>query len=356
LKQGETTLVEMVFPYMLMTLMTIFALVGGRSTVFEAGIPLVDPYSAYIECKIPEDPNNKCLPSSCSRHVMDGVFEESDIIALHEIAKKGMSSRGPSQGGPTILDINTGFVRDTKGLENLFTRDETDRIFTDDDFAHYGKIITKLRETVMTTMNIGELYFTAPTFITRLDGDMDWQPQEIHDEYWHPHADRNNTAHYHYSGLLYMSSKGKDFTGGDVVFYNADSELKHPRNNEDVDLARRGVFTFEEEEQRVEPRAGRMVIFTSGHENPHKVERLLSGQRFVLAFWFTCDEKRAFQIFLDGAAHTSFSQGFANDLKKRAGAGKPQQSNNPEEPSKKKRKKRRSFTQQNVRKEQGEEL
>jgi hypothetical protein len=35
-----------------------------------------------------------------------------------------------------------------------------------------------------------------------------------HDEYWHPHVDRNNTPHYHYSGLLYMSTYKEDFEGG----------------------------------------------------------------------------------------------------------------------------------------------
>lgn len=39
----------------------------------------------------------------------------------------------------------------------------------------------------------------------------------IHDEYWHPHADMNNTAHYHYSGLLYMSTYEKHFTGGTLI-------------------------------------------------------------------------------------------------------------------------------------------
>ena len=39
----------------------------------------------------------------------------------------------------------------------------------------------------------------------------------IHDEYWHTHIDRNNTPHYHYSGLLYMSTYEKDFTGGSLV-------------------------------------------------------------------------------------------------------------------------------------------
>jgi hypothetical protein len=41
---------------------------------------------------------------------------------------------------------------------------------------------------------------------------------EIHDEYWHPHVDHNNTGHYHYSGLLYMSNYGLDFTGGDDAY------------------------------------------------------------------------------------------------------------------------------------------
>ena len=36
----------------------------------------------------------------------------------------------------------------------------------------------------------------------------------IHDEYWHTHADMNNTAHYQYSGLLYLSTYKEDFGGG----------------------------------------------------------------------------------------------------------------------------------------------
>jgi hypothetical protein len=41
-------------------------------------------------------------------------------------------------------------------------------------------------------------------------------PLEIHDEYWHKHADHNNTEHYHFSGLLYMSEYEKDFEGGEL--------------------------------------------------------------------------------------------------------------------------------------------
>lgn len=67
-------------------------------------------------------------------------------------------------------------------------------------------------------------------------------------------------------------------------------------------------------EQIIEPRAGRIVMFSSGQENPHRVERLLSGQRYVLAFWFTCDPDREFEIFLDGNAHIEFSRSIKSRL------------------------------------------
>ena len=68
-------------------------------------------------------------------------------------------------------------------------------------------------------------------------------------------------------------------------------------------------------EQTVEPKAGRVVIFSSGKENPHYVDRVTSGNRYVLAFWFTCDPERKFEIFLDGKSHTAFSNTFAERLK-----------------------------------------
>lgn len=56
---------------------------------------------------------------------------------------------------------------------------------------------------------------------------------EIHDEYWHPHVDRNNTPHYHYSGLLYMSTYDNDFSGGELIFFlcNFDAFITLLRNS-----------------------------------------------------------------------------------------------------------------------------
>jgi predicted 2-oxoglutarate/Fe(II)-dependent dioxygenase YbiX len=69
-----------------------------------------------------------------------------------------------------------------------------------------------------------------------------------------------------------------------------------------------------EKELTIQPKAGRVVIFTSGPENTHYVERVTSGNRFVLAFWFTCDNNKQFEIFLDGKRHMEFSHKVRNAL------------------------------------------
>lgn len=51
------------------------------------------------------------------------------------------------------------------------------------------------------------------------------------------------------------------------------------------------------------------VVQTSGRENPHQVERVTNGTRFVMSMWFTCDQSRHFETFLDGKVHSVFSAG-----------------------------------------------
>ena len=49
----------------------------------------------------------------------------------------------------------------------------------------------------------------------------------------------------------------------------------------------------------VQPSCGRLVSFTSGFENLHRVARVTHGTRYVLAMWFTCSEKHKNQDFDD---------------------------------------------------------
>lgn len=78
---------------------------------------------------------------------------------------------------------------------------------------------------------------------------------------------------FHYTSLVYLNDYGKDFKGGRFYFMQ---DLKSSTKN-----------------TTVEPRAGRILMFTSGSENPHAVERVLEGTRFAITVSFTCDTKLA---------------------------------------------------------------
>ena len=62
------------------------------------------------------------------------------------------------------------------GIQNLFDNESSTFSYSELHFTHYGSIIKKLKAKVEATFGIRELYFTAPTFITRLDGQKDWNP------------------------------------------------------------------------------------------------------------------------------------------------------------------------------------
>lgn len=145
-------------------------------------------YSREVACV---DPIHR---GRCGRRVVDGLFEDTDIEALLAIAEKGMAVR-PSLGGPTILDLNTGYLRDTAGLVNLFestaprnsggdpslgymqSNPSESGVFDDADFELYERIIRKLKGHVQESFGAPPIYFTAPTFITRLDGNESWKPR-----------------------------------------------------------------------------------------------------------------------------------------------------------------------------------
>lgn len=202
-----------------------------------------------------EDIHNqpRCLPQDCQRVVLDGFLSKEENAAVLEIAKKGFaySSTAAEYGGPTIMDINSGFVRDQDGLINMYTPSQppnpNDKAlhekrymppvsFTTGEYALYKTIIQRIRQQIMDEFDLEDLYFTAPTFITREVGNASsWKPKSMHDEYWHPHVDKNNTAHYDYSGLVYLNDHGLDYTGGMFAFLDGPrSSQKMPCYDEDL--------------------------------------------------------------------------------------------------------------------------
>jgi len=232
----------------------------------------------------------------CDRVVRDDFVDAATVDALLSIAARGMGARSGAEeeatstaaaGGPTIFDANSGYVMAPGAkLANVYGDDRDGDLFAPGDFALYRGVIRALKAEVEEVFGL-PLYFTAPTFVARLSGlNTSWQPTAPHDEYWHVHVDRDNTAHYEYSGLLYLSTFGVDFDGG--VF-----EFVEDRANDAAVL-------------RVEPRRGRLVLFASTSENAHRVRRVVAGVRHALSFWFTCDPLKEFPDFLDGKMHLRY--------------------------------------------------
>jgi hypothetical protein len=87
-------------------------------------------------------------------------------------------------------------------------------------------------------------------------------------DYGVAHVDRANMSSYDYSAVLYLNTQGGGFDGGDFAFVD------------------------DHEDEVVEPRAGRCVLFASGFEHLHRVGKVTRGSRFVLASWYTLNTSR----------------------------------------------------------------
>ncbi|GMF39551.1 unnamed protein product [Phytophthora fragariaefolia] len=125
----------------------------------------------------------------CGRALVDNFVTPKQVTQLREIAEIGMKGRS-KLGGPTIMDINTGFVRDSDGLINIY---QPENKVPDEDKPgvkrftkkQFDLVVEKIRMAVMKEFDLDVLYFSAPTFITRLVGNDSWTPVELHDEYWY---------------------------------------------------------------------------------------------------------------------------------------------------------------------------
>ena len=207
----------------------------------------------------------RCAPKKCGRCVMDNLFDAEDIRSLRRIAERGLALGG-SNGGASILDLHSGALSKGDKFINIYQFEQA--IFNSKDFELYRRAKNKIHEAIAREFDIpkSSLYLTYPTFFSRMDS----RPAKTkHDEYWHPHIDKLTYKTFYYTSLLYLSEYGKDFMGGRFNFIAKNSN------------------------KTVEPRRGRLSFFTSGAENPHFVEPVISGTRFAITVSFTCDPKAA---------------------------------------------------------------
>ncbi|XP_046440484.1 2-oxoglutarate and iron-dependent oxygenase domain-containing protein 3-like [Daphnia pulex] len=209
-----------------------------------------------------------CRMKQCGRFVMDGLFVENQIDTLLGIFQKGLQF-GHSSGGASILDLHSGALSKGERFINVFSNPETQNLWSEAELAFYTDAKETIRRAIIENFGLQPeaIHLTSPTFFSRMNEN---PAKTIHDEYWHPHVDKETYETFHFTSLLYLSDYGSEFQGGRFVFVDGDNMNR-----------------------TVEPRRGRVSMFTSGGENLHYVEKVTQGTRYALTIAFTCDSRHA---------------------------------------------------------------
>ncbi|XP_031841560.1 2-oxoglutarate and iron-dependent oxygenase domain-containing protein 3 isoform X1 [Nomia melanderi] len=244
----------------------------GKEVYFAKQKEILLSRKQYVECsddyKAEVNEYPECVPEKCGRIVTDKLVSSTETDVLLRIAINGLNLGG-SNGGASILDLYSGALSKGNGFIDIYTLPEAKWIFNNADLAIYKVVKTKIQHAIGHNFGVpaNKIYLTKPTFFSRMTN---VSAKTIHDEYWHPHVDKETYKSFFYTSLLYLNDFGRDFEGGRFIFIDKDN-----------------VNTT------VEPRKGRVSMFTSGSENLHAVEKVQSGTRYALTVSFTCDPTAA---------------------------------------------------------------
>lgn len=208
-----------------------------------------------------------CIPNKCGRFIVDDLVSVDESHKMLSLAKKGLS-KGGGAGGASILDLHSGALSHGEQFINLYKTHPN--LFTVKDFQLYRSVKDKVKQAVAEHFNLdnSRLYLSHPTFFSELTA---VPAVTEHDEYWHPHIDKETYPSFHYTSLLYLADYKRDFEGGRFIFFDG-----HDKVN-----------------RSVEPKEARVSAFTSGIENKHFVEPVTGGTRYALTMGFTCDKTKA---------------------------------------------------------------
>ena len=282
----------------------------GKDNIYEA---------VLTHCPQRDDQSNpvsRCIPPSrrCRRMVLDDLVAGDDADSLvglleHMLYRFG---NGGCKGGPSLLDLNMGIISHGDNFadlnkvitqvikQNQKASDEGDAEVDvldehKDTLTKYLEIVRKIhREVTLFYLRPSDepvadedafyeankhiLRIAPPTFFSKIVGNA--SPKKINDEYWHEHIDTQQYGTFAVTTLLYLNTQKQvlkedtpadhkstgSFTGGSFIF-------GAPHNS------------------TIHPKLARLSTFTSGAENPHRVEKVATGTRYALTSAFTCETK-----------------------------------------------------------------
>ena len=229
-------------------------------------IPSDDYARRQLECiaRLADDrPAKLRFDSINGRHMLDNVASADECRRAVASAKRAML-----------------IACDTDGAGRLFPPDidEAQPLLGTDGSALFAALQERVHESVREHYGDYRPVNSLLSWIDGADGDVDGDVEakeeargvyrsydwrvDATDGTYAPHVDKANQRAYDLSALLYLTTSGVDFTGGLFAF-----------NDPDMD-------------RLVEPKAGRLLAFTSGFENLHQVRRVRTGERLVLSVWF----------------------------------------------------------------------
>lgn len=214
-----------------------------------------------------------CMPNKCGRFVSDSIVVDKEVKILLDLAKTGLSFGGGS-GGASILDLHSGALSQDESFVNIYKLPEAKGFLNEEALAAYRHVRRKIAQSICDKFAIdpNSLHLTHPTFFSRIDNGT---AKTIHDEYWHPHVDKETYSSFHYTSLLYLSDYQRDFHGGRFIFVDENK------------AENKTLYSS------IEPKRGRVSVFTSGAENLHHIEKVTEGTRYAITISFTCNKKFA---------------------------------------------------------------
>lgn len=180
---------------------------------------------------------------SCGRAVLESVLTSEEVAKAVAIMEQSF------QGVPH-MGIEVSVVPDVGAH------------LSSSDAAFVHEVVERCRQATEWSLSTGPLVVSG-TLLKRLELPMktEMQADPRHDPYV-AHADGVNVAVYEYSALLYLSTAGVNFGGGEFAFHDLDMD------------------------RLVAPSSGRLVVFTAGLENLHSAVPMSWGSRHFIGMWF----------------------------------------------------------------------
>ena len=256
--------------------------------------------------------------SLCGRTYHPDFLSPVDSSLLLSLATSAFALTPGGSGPVSIVDMVSGALSHEDKFVNLFQllkRNQCELPLA--ALQLYRSLTSQLAERLSSELSGGgRLYLTRPSFFSRIRAA---EAMSAHDEYYHPHIDREQYGTFEATALIYLSDWGRDFDGGEFVFMDAAANRTGESNRVQREVeaaqtdeaggeaataaAQDSAVTGSSGESAAEwvlrPSTGALAFFSSGSENTHFVRRVTSGTRYALTIAFTRSEEDSVEAVLD---------------------------------------------------------